>query len=127
MQASHDLHVEEIEPRPIFLDGIHEDGQLLVCQHILLLIAELGRSNIVNRIPWNEPCLLCRLHDTVEDSMDATYAAAGQFLSQLIVELLDVRWLDLSDPLFSKAGADMVFDIAAGIRSVCWGEPLPPY
>ena len=45
--------------------------------------------------------------------MDATYAAAGQFLSQLIVELLDVRWLDLSDPLFSKAGADMVFDIAA--------------
>ena len=45
--------------------------------------------------------------------MDAADCAAGQLPGQHIIKPLDVHCFDLTDPLLSKAGTDMVLDVAA--------------
>ena len=45
--------------------------------------------------------------------MDAADRAAGQLPGQHIIKPLDVRRLELPDPFLSKAGTDMVLDVAA--------------
>ena len=45
--------------------------------------------------------------------MDAADRAAGQLPGQHIIKPLDVHCFDLTDSLLSKAGTDMVLDVAA--------------
>ena len=44
--------------------------------------------------------------------MDAADRAAGQLPGQHIIKPLDVHCFDLTDSLLSKAGTDMVLDVA---------------
>ena len=114
-QAGGQFRVEEVVPDSILPDCLHELVQLLVCQHLLGLVGELGSFNLLGGIPRADAGLLGCSQCFMEHGVDAPDATAGQSLAsvpvpafrQCFIQPLDVFSLDLGDGLIPQIGFDV--------------------
>lgn len=124
-QTSSDLRVEEIMPRGVSFDCVHETLQLGIVQNLLLLGSCLGECDALRGILCDEPRLFCGLHSSVEHGVDAADHTVRQLVTifwvfadapvgtQVIIHILDIRRSDFGDLLPAKSWLDVEIDISA--------------
>ena len=101
-QTRHDLHVEEVTPVLMPLDGFEEGFQLIVTEDLLLGIVALGNGRAVGGVLRQQPLLDRRVKGFVEHhvypsdhavskcfSMDGVWSHAPFFLD-FIIEFLHI-------------------------------------
>ena len=122
--AGGDLRVEEVVPQRLVANRFHESVELLFVENFHGQFIELGDHRTIRRILHDEPGAHRRLHDLVEQHVNAAHGSVGKtslasvacfvrLPTQRVVEFLHVPLRDGAQHLVAQHRLDVMTYVAA--------------